>query len=260
MSSVHHVRPAAATQLIDDGAFFPRGLFTEIVPDEVSSRTASASDDSSECTVALESMNVAVSQPVIAVTARAIATIVALQADEPDCEGLALWVEVTGSKGQDFLYDLTFAPVDTAVEGDAVFSQGELRVVVPASSVDALMGATVDLPSGEDGGGLVLRNPNHPDPLAGVQLDLSGDLAERASQIITHMINPSLATHGGFATLVGVDEDKVYLTMGGGCHGCAASELTLRAGIARTMKEHLPEVREVIDVTDHATGDHPYFD
>ncbi len=69
-----------------------------------------------------------------------------------------------------------------------------------------------------------------------------------------------LASHGGFAQFVGVDDDSnVYVTMGGGCQGCAASAATLRDGIRTAIMDAIPEVAEVIDTTDHAAGENPFY-
>ncbi|HEY1118532.1 MAG TPA: NifU family protein, partial [Acidimicrobiales bacterium] len=63
----------------------------------------------------------------------------------------------------------------------------------------------------------------------------------------------------GFAELKGVDGDKVYVLMGGGCQGCAVSAMTLREGIAASITAAIPEITEVIDVTDHDAGENPYY-
>ena len=78
-------------------------------------------------------------------------------------------------------------------------------------------------------------------------------------QLLDQQINPALAVHGGFAGLDRVEGDVVYVTMGGGCQGCAVSAMTLREGIARSIQEAIPEVGEVVDVTDHAMGENPYY-
>ena len=195
---------------------------------------------------------------VFTVTPEAIARILELRTAEDDHEGLALRVEITGTSGVEYAYDLTFDPIAEAVDGDAVYQQGDLPVVVPADSVEHLMGATLDVPAG-GGPGLVLRNPNRPDPLSGKHLELTGDIAERVQQLLTQQINPSLASHGGFAELKGVEDTKVYVTMGGGCQGCAVSAMTLRDGIARSIQEAIPEVTEVIDTTDHEAGENPFY-
>jgi len=195
---------------------------------------------------------------VITVTPEAIERILELRLQEDDPPGLALRVEVTGTAGVEYAYDLTFDPIAEAGEADARYQQGDLPVIIPTGSIEQLTGATLDIPTG-GGPGLVLRNPNRPDPLSGKHLELTGTVAEQVQQLLTEQINPSLASHGGFAELKGVEDDKVYVTMGGGCQGCAVSAMTLRDGIARSIQESIPEISEVIDVTDHTAGDNPYY-
>ena len=195
---------------------------------------------------------------VFTVTPEAIARILELREAEDDPTSLALRVEVTGTAGVEYAYDLSFDPVAEADDADAVYQQDALPVVVPVGSIEQLTGATLDVPAG-GGPGLVLRNPNRPNPLSGVHLELTGTVAEKVDQLLREQINPALAAHGGFAELQGVEDDKVYVTMGGGCQGCAVSAMTLRDGIARSIKEAIPEVSEVIDTTDHASGENPYY-
>jgi Fe/S biogenesis protein NfuA len=194
---------------------------------------------------------------ILTVTEVAIAKILELREAEDEPAGLALRVAVTGIRGPEYTYDLTFEPVADAEGTDNLYQQGDLPVLIPADSMDQLAGATLDMPSTD--GGLVLRNPNRPDPLAGVDLDLSGTTAEKVQQLLEQQINPGLAAHGGFAELKGVDGDKVYVLMGGGCQGCAVSAMTLREGIAASITSAIPEITEVIDVTDHDAGENPYY-
>jgi Fe/S biogenesis protein NfuA len=197
--------------------------------------------------------------PVLTLTEAALEKILELRAAEEAPETLGLRVEVTGVRGVDYTYDLAFETVAEAEHDDAVYPQGGLQVWIPFDSVEALTGATLDLPSVPGQGGLVLRNPNKPDPLAGIKLELTGDIAEKVRQLLDMQINPALAAHGGYASLVGVEGDRVFVTMGGGCQGCAVSAMTLREGIERSIKENVPEVAEVVDATDHAAGEDPYY-
>ncbi|HEX7213896.1 MAG TPA: NifU family protein [Methylomirabilota bacterium] len=90
--------------------------------------------------------------------------------------------------------------------------------------------------------------------------DESGtDLKDKVQALIDNMINPAVAGHGGFVDLIDVKDNKVYLQMGGGCQGCGAADVTLKSGIERLIKEELPEVEEVLDTTDHASGANPYY-
>lgn len=195
---------------------------------------------------------------VFTVTPEAIARILELREQEDDPASLALRVEITGTNGVEYAYDLTFDPVAEADDADAVYHQGGLPVVVPTGSIEQLQGATLDVPAG-GGPGLVLRNPNRPDPLSGKHLELTGTIAEQVQQLLVQQINPGLASHGGFAELKGVEGTVVYVTMGGGCQGCAVSAMTLRDGIARSIRESIPEVTDVIDTTDHAAGENPFY-
>jgi Fe/S biogenesis protein NfuA len=198
---------------------------------------------------------------VLRVTDTARVQVLQLREDEEgEAEGLALRVEITGTAGKDFTYDLSFAPLDEAAEDDVITTSGdELPVIVPAESVDNLRGSTLDLPASPLQEGLVLRNPNRPNPLSGRHLELTGDVAERVVQLLDEQINPSLASHGGFAKLEGIDGEKAFVTMGGGCQGCAVSAMTLRDGIQASILEAIPEITEVVDVTDHDAGETPYY-
>lgn len=197
---------------------------------------------------------------VMAVSAEAMTSVLSIRAEEPDPAALGLRVEVTGSKGAEYTYDLCFHELSALEDGDHTYRIGELTVVIPAASVDSLRGAELDLPRSAGQGGLVIRNPNRADPLAGIEIELSGDLADQVTQLLEQSVNPALASHGGYATLVGVDEQQnVYVTMGGGCQGCSASAMTLSEGIKRAIKEHIPEVNDVVDATDHAAGENPFY-
>ncbi len=85
------------------------------------------------------------------------------------------------------------------------------------------------------------------------------DLRSKVQDLIDTMINPAVAGHGGFVELVDVQDNRVYLQMGGGCQGCGAADIALKSGIERLIKEEIPEVAEVLDTTDHAAGRNPYY-
>ncbi len=186
--------------------------------------------------------------------------------EEPDPERLALWLEVRGVQHAQFVYDLYFQAKADAGDDDAVFEDGELAVVVPKGSVDRLRGARLEW-NAEGEGGLVLVNPNSPEPEElGVPAEvmaagLDGPLGSRVSVVLDQVVNPSIASHGGRADLVAMDESGgvAYLRLSGGCQGCAMSRMTLTQGIEAALREEVPEVTRVVDVTDHAGGANPYY-
>jgi Fe/S biogenesis protein NfuA len=196
---------------------------------------------------------------VVVVTDAARAKVLEIRAAEEDPDSLGLRIEIVGSNGAEYAYDLAFEPLADAAEGDSVVEVEGLPLIVPADSVENMRGATLDLPANAGQGGLVIRNPNRPDPLAGVELDLHGDIADKVRQLLDQAVNPMLASHGGYAQLVGVEETKVFLSMGGGCQGCAVSAMTLREGIEKQIRAAIPEVTDIVDVTDHDAGENPYY-
>jgi Fe/S biogenesis protein NfuA len=201
---------------------------------------------------------------VLTVTPEALDLVLEIRSGEDDPESLALRIAVTGVAGAEFAYDLGFEELDS-LEGEHVRSEsGGLVVAVPVESVDRLRGAVLDIPRDPGQGGMVIRNPNRPDPMGalppGVADELTGSVAERVEQLLQGHINPSLAAHGGYASLVDVSDDGVVrVLMGGGCQGCSVSAVTLSEGIKRMILEAIPEVVDVVDATDHAAGESPFY-
>lgn len=85
------------------------------------------------------------------------------------------------------------------------------------------------------------------------------DIRSKVEELFAKQINPGISAHGGFVKLIDVKGSVVYLTMGGGCQGCGAAQMTLKLGIERAIFSQVPEVTEVIDVTDHQAGENPFY-
>ena len=193
---------------------------------------------------------------VINVTEPARVRLIELRDEEPEGDRLGVRIEILSDEGRDFTYDLSFQIITKSELSDVIRNHGGLRVIIPARDVPHLEGATLDY----EFDGLVLRNPNRPKPVELGTLVIDDDLARRVSAVIDDEVNPALAAHGGFVTFIGHDgEGRAYLTMGGGCHGCSMSRMTMLQGVQATLKEQVPELERVIDATDHSTGENPYY-
>jgi Fe/S biogenesis protein NfuA len=193
---------------------------------------------------------------VISVTPAAVTKLVELRDSEPEGSRLGVRIEILSDEGQDFTYDLSFQVVTKADITDVIRNHGGLRVIIPARDTGNLEGATLDF----EADGLVLRNPNRPKPIQLGTLTIDDDTAAAVHAVIDGEVNPALAAHGGYVTFVGHDgEGKVYLTMGGGCHGCAMSRMTMLQGVQTMIKDQVPGVDKVVDVTDHSTGENPFY-
>ena len=201
--------------------------------------------------------------PVLRVTDAALAMVLEVRASEGGEESLALWLEISGSSGDAYTYDMYFQTAADAQPEDWSAEPNGLALVVPSESIEKMRGAVLDV--GE--GGMVIENPNHPPapaaaspPMAGPPADLSGDVAQRILQVLEQQINPSIAAHGGRADLVAVEDEAAYLRLSGGCAGCGMATVTLSQGIEVAIRESVPEIIRVIDVTDHAAGTNPYYE
>ena len=99
------------------------------------------------------------------------------------------------------------------------------------------------------------------EPAVGEMTPASGEeLFERVQAVLVNEINPSIANHGGVVTLQRIEEGKAYVQMGGGCQGCGMADVTLKHGIESYLRQKVPEISEVVDVTDHDQGENPYFE
>ena len=193
---------------------------------------------------------------VISVTDAARTKLIELRDTEFEGSALGIRLEILSDEGADFTYDLSFQETAKAAITDIVKNHGGIRVIVPSKDIPNLEGATLDY----EFDGLVLRNPNKPRPITLEGLVLDDGVAAEIRTVVEQDVNPGLAAHGGFVTFVGHDGDgRAYLTMGGGCHGCSMSRLTMLEGVQVMIKEKVPAITKVIDATDHATGETPYY-
>ncbi len=84
-------------------------------------------------------------------------------------------------------------------------------------------------------------------------------IREKVQGVIDASINPSVAAHGGVISLLDVKGNNVFLEFGGGCQGCGMVSVTLKYGVERLIREQVPEVGQILDTTDHAAGQNPYY-
>ncbi len=152
--------------------------------------------------------------------------------------------------------DLQFHVPGQSGEKELEFKYDQFNLYVPADSEHWLDQAKIDFETTDAGGQLTIKAPG----IKGHRPEDTADLADKVAWILETEINPGLASHGGRVTLELItDENEVVLRFGGGCHGCGMVNVTLQEGIEKTLKEYLPEVKAVIDATDHETGENPYY-
>ncbi|MEH6525859.1 MAG: NifU family protein [Sneathiella sp.] len=85
---------------------------------------------------------------------------------------------------------------------------------------------------------------------------------EEANQIrvlLETRINPAIAAHGGYISLIDIQDQTAFVEMAGGCQGCGMADATLKQGVEVEIKSAVPTIERVLDVTDHAGGSNPYY-
>ena len=197
----------------------------------------------------------------VSVTPHAVEKVREFRARVEDPEAQAMWVRITGVHRGEFTYDLALRPLEAAAPDDEVQDVDGLPVVIAGADAENLNGATIDWSDDLMQGGLTVSNPNRPQVVtaAAGNGELSGDVETRVAQVIDRRINPAIAQHGGMATLDRVEDQVAYIRLGGGCQGCGMATVTLDQGIESAILESVPEIRQVVDVTDHGAGANPYY-
>lgn len=153
-------------------------------------------------------------------------------------------------------FDLTLVDHAERRDDEQTVDGGGFDVFVREEDAEALEGATVDFVQRVNESGFEVR-PVRAAPTEPASAP-TGEIADRVRDVLDTQVNPAIAAHGGMISLVDVEDTDVFVQMSGGCQGCALSRMTLQQGVERMLREAVPEVTGVHDVTDHASGENPY--
>jgi len=162
----------------------------------------------------------------------------------------AIRVGIAGRGPAGFNYAMSLEEDAQPAEGEVVQDEGEFKILIEGASLEKLRGASVDFVGQLVGGGFKIDNPNSvwDDPLAA-----------EIQALIDSQINPGVASHGGYVELLDVKDSRVFVRMGGGCQGCGMASVTLKQGVEVLIKQQFPQIEAVVDTTDHAGGENPYY-
>jgi len=153
-------------------------------------------------------------------------------------------------------FELSLVSETDRAEDDANVEFGDFSVFVAKESADRLEGATVDYVERVNESGFEIRPAK---PGLRVSGPPKGALAEKIKDVLDALVNPAVSTHGGEIVLVDVQGTEIFIEMAGGCQGCALSRMTLKQGVERMVRQAIPEITAVHDVTDHGSGDNPFY-
>jgi Fe/S biogenesis protein NfuA len=175
--------------------------------------------------------------------------------DQSGEELLALRINVSpGGSPMAPSFEMTLVDDGDRAETDVSVDAGGFVVLVDPASAEKLGDATVDFVERVNESGFEITPAGPP-----ARKLPEGPFADRVKTILEEQVNPAIAAHGGRIELVDVKGTEIYMEMTGGCQGCAMSRMTLRQGVERTIRQAIPEVTAIHDVTDHGAGENPYF-
>jgi len=158
-------------------------------------------------------------------------------------------------------FELTLVSKTERAEDESEVDGGGFPVLVKETDIERLDGATVDYVDRVNESGFEVRPaPREKSADGALAGQPAGELADQVRTVLNTQVNPAIASHGGAINLVDMDGTEVFVEMSGGCQGCALSRMTLSQGVERMLKQALPEITAVHDVTDHSSGSNPYFE
>ena len=127
-----------------------------------------------------------------------------------------------------------------------------VTLVVDDVSIKSLTGSIIDYKEDLNAAGFIIDNPNKP---------VFNDTERDVQELLNQQINPQIKSHGGQVDVVRYDEDDsiLYIEMSGGCQGCSSSSATLKNGVETMIYDEFPSIGDIRDVTDHDSGENPYY-
>ena len=173
---------------------------------------------------------------------------------QDNTQGIKIFVSDAGSPKAETC--IAYAKEDDQLKDFEEKQLNGLKIFLEARSLKFIEDAIVDYSSDRFGGTLTIKAPNSKVP----QVNEDASIEDKINYILYSEINPSLAAHGGEVSLVEVlDDKKAILQFGGGCQGCGMVDLTLKDGVEKTLLEKIPDLKSVLDVTDHSLKENAYY-
>ena len=165
-----------------------------------------------------------------------------------ETKGIEIVVEAKSDRKANF--SVKFVDIPNSNSDNISIEYENFHIFVSKKGIPYIEGTEIKLNEDQE---LIAFNPN----LSITKL--SGTVEEQIQHVLEEEVNPMVASHGGVVSLLEVKDSNAYLEFGGGCQGCGMIDVTLKQGVEVMIKEQVPEIEAIYDVTDHAEGTNPYY-
>ena len=192
---------------------------------------------------------------IINITKSAEEYLAKLVADKDD-ESIGIWIFISDPGTPKAETCLAYCKSNEADPSDELIQLDTLDAFIDKRSIPFLKDAEVNFDHDNFGGQLTIKAPNARFP----NISADSPVEDRINYVIYNEINPMLESHGGEVSLVKFTESKeAVLQFGGGCQGCGMVDVTLKDGIEKTLIEQIPELKSVVDITDHSDSENAFY-
>ena len=173
-----------------------------------------------------------------------------------DCEGIAVRIFILDAGTPRAETCISFCRPGEEKEDDEMNQYGGFKAFIDQNSIPFLKDAVVDFSKDSMGGQLTIKAPNSRLP----NITDDSPIEDRINYVLSNEINPGLAAHGGHVSLEEIFEEYIaVLRFGGGCQGCGMVDVTLKEGVEKALLSHIPQLKEVRDITDHSNKENAYY-
>jgi Fe/S biogenesis protein NfuA len=150
-----------------------------------------------------------------------------------------------------FRYAMQLVPEGEGQDGDTVVEADGFKAYLDPQTSEWMNGASIDFKTADGGEGFQINNP-------AAEPKWEDPVAQKVQAILDVRVIPMLAQHGGWIELIEVKDGIAYVQLGGGCQGCASAGITLNEGIKTVILQEVPEIKDIVDRTNHQAGCSPY--
>ncbi|SVB76172.1 uncharacterized protein METZ01_LOCUS229026 [marine metagenome] len=177
-----------------------------------------------------------------------------LEKQDKDVIGIKIFVIEPGTPKAETC--IAYFQKDDVLQEYFLTEEYAFNLYLETNSLPFIEDAKIDFASDKLGGTLTIKAPNAKLPL----FNENGSLEDKVNYMLYSEINPGLSAHGGEVSLVELlNKDTAVLQFGGGCQGCGMVDLTLKDGVEKTLLENIPELKKIVDVTDHSYKENAYY-